>query len=213
LEQEEPVGQTWPQPPQLLLLELRSTQALPQMVSPVGHWHAPLPQVAPGGQTLLQAPQLLTSTARSLQTPLQQLRPVWQTWPQAPQLLMSVPVLVHAPLQSVWPEGQLQTPLTQLRPVEQAGPAPHWHFPAKQLSAAVAEQTLPQPPQLLTLVSRLAQVPRQQVWPDRQQVMLPFALMQQVSPVPQHLVCPAAFVQVTAQTHCPLEQIFPPVQV
>ena len=79
--------------------------------------------------------------------------------------------------------------------------------------ATLVEQTVPQPPQLLWLVSRLAQVPSQQVSPDRQQVMLPFASMQQVSPVPQHVVCPAAFVHVTAQTHCPLEQIFPPVQV
>jgi hypothetical protein len=205
--------QIWPQAPQLLLSESRSTQALPQMAWPVGHWHAPLPQVAPGGQTCPHLPQLLASVATVVQAPLQQLWPVGQTWPQAPQLLMSVPVLVHAPLQSVWPEGQVQTLRTQLWPAEQAGPVPHWHFPAKQLSATVAEQTSPQPPQLLTLVSRLAHAPRQQVSPDRQQEMLPLASMQQVSPVPQHWVCPAAFVHATAQTHCPLEQIFPPVQV
>jgi hypothetical protein len=89
--------QTWPQEPQLLLSEERSTHAWPQTVWPVGQWHAP-------------------------QTPRQQSSPPEQTSPQAPQLLLSLPVSTHWPPHSVVPLGHWQLLLTQVWPPEQIVP-------------------------------------------------------------------------------------------
>jgi len=65
-----PELQARPQPPQSVLLVSRSTQAPLQTVSPDGHTHALLWQVAPVGHTVPQPPQLLLSVAVLEQVPL-----------------------------------------------------------------------------------------------------------------------------------------------
>ncbi len=153
-----------PQAPQLNWSLLRSV-------------HVPLQHVRPLAQTFPQAPQLLLSVRRLVsqpsaglvlqsanpelqlaitQVPLEQamvaLAPE-QTWPQLPQLLTLLLMLVSQPsawlpLQSAKPE--LQPAITQV-PLVQA------------MVALAAEQTWPQPPQLLTLLLVFTQVPLQAV--------------------------------------------------
>jgi hypothetical protein len=91
------------------------------------------------------------------------------------------------------------------------------------LSLLVEEHAMPQPPQLFVSVPVLTQVPSQQVSSARQQWILPDELMQHVSPVPQHCVSPAEFVQMTPpqgqtlqtllQQYWPLGQQVPPQSV
>jgi hypothetical protein len=100
-------AQAMPHLPQFWALLVKSTQAPPQFVWPVGQhlpfeqtW--PLPQAGPAPQ--VQVPAVQVSVV-----------PV-QTTPHPPQLLLSVWVLTQRVPQSVWPLGQLAThvPLEQI---------------------------------------------------------------------------------------------------
>jgi hypothetical protein len=110
-------------------------------------------------QLLPQAPQLLASVFVSTHTLLQTVglfaghgpqapethaSPRAHWWPQEPQLFGSVDTFTHLPEQIMEPE--LQTEL---------------HFPPAQIAVAFAGagQTLPQAPQLLTLLVRSTQLP------------------------------------------------------
>jgi hypothetical protein len=105
-----PLGQTLPQPAQLL-------------GSICGLTHFPLQQLRPLGQTLPQAPQLFGSVRFEMHFPLQQqlprqnvpppqqappqqMSPAPHEWPHAPQLLLSCWRLVQAPSQQLWRDAQ-----------------------------------------------------------------------------------------------------------
>jgi hypothetical protein len=71
-----PVGQTLPHAPQLVALVLRSTQALPHIVSGVQTIrHRPAEQNSPAAHALPQAPQFARSEATSTQAAPQAVRP------------------------------------------------------------------------------------------------------------------------------------------
>jgi len=70
------ISQSTPHPLQFRLLLVRSTQLLPQRVSPVGQRQAPLPHTWPSGQRRPHIPQLLMSAIRLVQpVPAQKLCP------------------------------------------------------------------------------------------------------------------------------------------
>ncbi len=73
-----PVAQAVPQPPQLFVSVVVSTQPVGQFVWPEGHWQNPLAQCAPEPHTLLHMPQLKLSVMRLAQLPLQTESPAGQ---------------------------------------------------------------------------------------------------------------------------------------
>jgi hypothetical protein len=134
--------QVVPQPPQLVLLVLGSTQLDPHRVSPVPSQLAmqePLLQTWPVWQVVAQLPQCVASDATH--EPLQSMSPAWhwhapfwQTWPveqgmpQPPQLvgfdevsMQSVPQAVCVPEQGLPPvPGFPPVPVVPPSPFEQA---------------------------------------------------------------------------------------------
>jgi hypothetical protein len=128
-----PLGQAWPQAPQLLgsfvrlisqpLAALVSQSAKPALQLAITQLPPEHAMVALGAvQTRPQAPQLLTSVPVFTQVPLHttwpgghcaaqvpftQLVPLGQALPQAPQLALSVFRFTQLPLQLVWPAGQV----------------------------------------------------------------------------------------------------------
>ncbi len=98
-----PVGQTFPQRPQLVRSVAVATQRPLHTVCAVGHWHTPATHDCPVAQTFPHAPQLAALVARFTQTEPQR----------------------------VWPAGQPQRPLAHtcvaghMVPVPHAGPPGH----------------------------------------------------------------------------------------
>jgi hypothetical protein len=76
-EQTSPLAHFTPQPPQLMLLLVVSTQAPPQSCWPVAHAHVPLVHVSPFWQTVPHAPQFALSLVRSTQEFWHGLSGVW----------------------------------------------------------------------------------------------------------------------------------------
>ena len=170
--QVEPIAQTVPQAPQLLLSDCVLTQVGVaavgvQSTCPVGHIGRAVRQV-----------------------------PVWQVWaieqalPHMPQLAESVWRFAHTVPQAVWPVGHIdvpvQAPAVQVCPVAQVRPhmpqlavlvwvsthmPPHEVSPVGQADMRQAPavqvwpavQAVPQPPQLLVSVMVSTQVPPQAV--------------------------------------------------
>ena len=159
-----PVGQTWPQVPQLLVSFERLAQSVVQLDWPVGHVHTPAVQDAPVGHTWPQLPQLLVSfevltqlnplhtTKLVLQVmphvPEEQVAEPFegglgQAFPHVPQLDASVCLLTQEPLQLV--KFGLQTML---------------HAPVVQEGVPLAlGQACPHAPQLLRSLVRLVSQP------------------------------------------------------
>jgi hypothetical protein len=132
-----PGGQTTPQPPQLLMSLVVSTQVVPA-----------LQQVStPGQPVIVQFPVVI------VQKPLTQESPPGQTLPQKPQLLGSLPVLTSQPsgiLPSQSAKPGLQAVIAQ---------AALWH---EVDPLGTGPQAMPQPPQLLSSAVTLAQRTPQQ---------------------------------------------------
>ena len=131
-------------------LFVRSTQTLPQRVSPFWHWRilqVPATQSSRSSHTLPQKPQLVLSLLRSTHVPLQSACPSGHCLKvlQTPPIQLSP--AAHALLQ------RLQCSLDVFRfthtvvfPLEQAVRPPlHLHCPPEQV--CVALQTKPQTPQ------------------------------------------------------------------
>ena len=145
-------AQTFAQAPQLLGLEVKSTQTPLQLVS-APQSQAPLRQLWPGPQTLKQLPQLAGSLSGLTHTPLQSIRGAahWLTH----LALMHSSLVPHARLQSLQCIGLVLTS-TQLlphffRPPEQKPTqAPVWQ-------SCPDAHCFPQAPQLLASVSVLVQ--------------------------------------------------------
>jgi hypothetical protein len=96
--------QTFPQPPQLVLLVDVFTHAPEHNMSPdVLHLHAPLWQELPAPHTFPQFPQLVLSLPRFVHTPLH---------------IAIVQTLVHAPFMQPWPEGHAWPQLPQCAAVD-----------------------------------------------------------------------------------------------
>ena len=176
-----PWRQLWPQAPQLLKLELVSTQPTPQQVWPVAQATGPHrqvgvppavvePQVSPVPHLWPQLPQLLGSLLRlaqpdeqqaspalqmtplHAQLPVEQASGVVQPWPQVPQLALSLLGSTQVlPPQQTWGKVQLVPPQAQTPVVEQV--------PSAQQTAVAPVQAAP-PPQL--------QAPATQVSPGLQ---------------------------------------------
>jgi hypothetical protein len=181
-------GHVMPQPPQLLLSVVVSTQFPLQQVLPViqgefmPHLHCPPEQVSPvGAQAVPHIPQLLAFELVSTHVPLQSVGaelghlqlPLWQvctpghTVPHIPQFIESLLRSVQVPL------PQLAQPLWQQTPLEQWSPVGHglpqeWQLfaslwvstqePPQHVGASVVH-LLPQPPQLLLSVCVLVSQP------------------------------------------------------
>jgi hypothetical protein len=175
-----PVGQTWPQEPQLLTSFVSSTQPVAQHLSePVQAgpplqvaWHIPPAQTLPAGQAMPQPPQFFTSVlvfehpvvqhcCAPMQAgpPLQvgvhmlftQLEPGPHTMPQPPQFFESLAVAAHPVAQHVWVAEQAGPPLQV---------AVHMLF--TQLSPT--GQTMLQPPQFFGSELIVEHPLAQQVW-------------------------------------------------
>jgi hypothetical protein len=73
-----PAKHALPQVPQLVELDVKSTQAPLQLVVPAEHWltHAPDMHTLPAPQTMPQSPQFEGSDVRSTQVPLQMALPL-----------------------------------------------------------------------------------------------------------------------------------------
>jgi len=162
--------QARPHMPQLAVLVLVSTQAVPQSVWPVGQRQAPAWQVCAAGQAVPQRPQLASSVIVSTQAAPQAVRPVgqrhapiWQVWPpehavpQAPQLALSLWTSRHTVMPPTMHSRRGATQVDRHAPPMQAWPAGH---------------TVPQAPQLALSVIVLAQeatpMAVQRVWPAGQ---------------------------------------------
>jgi hypothetical protein len=104
-----------PHTPQLVALDVTSTQLPVQLVKPAAHWHA------------LMVPLCVQSW------------PLWHLFPQPPQLFASIDTFKHAPLQLTLPAWHAQLPATQALPTAHEVP----HFPQFALLLSSATQVLP----------------------------------------------------------------------
>jgi hypothetical protein len=118
---------------------VRSTQVPEQLVSPLGHWHAPLKHCWPPEHLVPQVPQLFASDLVSVQPMPHAVRPVPQVAAHtpaehtsvaphlvahAPQLSGSLDVSTQAPEQATIPEAHAGLPPVPVVVVVVAPPVP-----------------------------------------------------------------------------------------
>jgi hypothetical protein len=104
-------------------------QAPPWQTAPLGQWWPQLPQLLRSVDKSAQTPEHILSVLRHKMHALIEHRyPAWQAFPQPPQLPWSVAVSTHAlPHDVDCALGHLQAPPTQLAPLGHATPQlPQW---------------------------------------------------------------------------------------
>ena len=145
--------------------------------------HTPPQHTEPDAQTCPHEPQLEELSWSFTHVPLQHVSPAAQALPHLPQLLLSVFGFVQA-----FPDGLSQQIWFNVHVGEQAHVEPVWHAPLQQTEPA--EQTIPQPPQLLLLSLVSVQVPLQHVPPFWHRLphlpQFSLSLLRLEHPVPQH---------------------------
>jgi hypothetical protein len=182
-----PIGQVFPQPPQLLRSVWVFTQVPPQQACP-GASHGTPPQVQVPFTQVSPAAQV-TPPQPPLQVPATQVSPAAQAWPQDPQFAGSFEVSSHVEtpfaVQQSYPPGHpansqsVHFLFTQLPDGQTFPQSPQFagsvevsrHVPPQQ-SGSSSGQTLLHLPQLSESSLVLLHVPSQQVSPESAQLLV-----------------------------------------
>jgi len=203
--------QPMPQPPQLAASVAVFTQALPQLVVPVGHAQLPPTQARPDGHARPHMPQFAELVAMFTSQPFEALRsqsavPLGQVTPHAPPEHTAVPGVPAVQVVPHPPQFDVSVSVFTQRVPQGVVPGGHAHMPLAQVCPA--GQAVPHAPQLPPSVWRFTQLPLQSVVPAPQEVRQ--APLEQIWPVAHALPhAPQLATSVNVLMQRPLQSVVP----